>query len=124
MVNQKVVSEIRRANVKFKNLIREEIRIKKLIKTGTMIRSISTEFILEKGKIKIKLGAVYYYKFLDDGTKYIKAYNITKDTLKSKKFQDLEKDLISKIAKIEIITEIEKFDKQLGSFASSYIIKK
>ena len=122
-MNSKIVSEIIRANVKFKNLIRDEIRRLKLIKTGTMIRSITTEFKISNNKLEIVLGAVYYYDFLDDGTKYIKPYNITKNVIKGQKFKNLEKDLIAKIAKIEIIEQITKFKTEGGSFESTYIIK-
>lgn len=86
---------IRKANVDFKKLVRDEIRRKKLIKTGTLVRSITSDIKVVNGEVDITLGAVYYYKFLDDGTKHIKSYNITKDIMNTKRFQDIIMSLIT-----------------------------
>ena len=122
-MNAKIMSEIKGANVRFKKLIQDEIAKKKLIKTGYMIKSITSEFRLERGKITIFLGAVYYYKFLDNGTKFIKPYYITADTIKGEKFKKLEKELVSKIAGIEILEAIQRYDKPFLGPGGTYIIK-
>jgi len=93
-MNRITAKAIRRANVDFKNLVRTEIRKKKLIDTGTMIRSITSDIKVVNEEVEITLGAVYYYKFLDDGTRYIKAYNITEDVMDTKKFKDIIMDLV------------------------------
>lgn len=101
-MNTITAKAIRKANVDFKKLVRDEIRKKKLIKTGTMIRSITSDIKVVAGEVKIELGAVYYYKFLDDGTRYIKAYNITNDVMETKKFQDIIMDLIGDMIDVGI----------------------
>lgn len=93
---------IRKANVDFKNLVRNQIRKEKLIDTGTMIRSITSDIKVVNGEVEITLGAVYYYKFLDDGTRYIKAYNITEDVINTKKFKDIIMSLVTDMIDVGI----------------------
>ena len=81
-------------NNRFSNLIEADIRKKKLIKTGDLIRSIDPVFHLSNNKITIKLGAIHYFKYLDDGTRYIKSYNITKDVMNTQEFLDIIEDII------------------------------
>lgn len=121
-MNSKVESEIRRANVKLKKLIQNEITRQKLIDTGAMIKSITTEFTLSRRKLNIKLGAIYYYKFLDNGTRYITARKITKNVISGNEFKNLEKRLIASIAKIEIIDQIKRFNEK-GAFEGAFLLK-
>lgn len=112
---------IRRANVKFKQLVRDEIRRLGLIKTGTMIRSVTSNIKVNGTKIRINLGVVYYYKFLDNGTKYIEAYHITDRVLDRPEFKKIIGDLSENL----IDVEIEKQFKALkgASYESKRVIK-
>lgn len=98
---------IRKANVDFKKLIRDEIRTKKLIDTGTLVRSITSDIKVVNGEVEITLGAVYYYEFLDNGTRYIKSYNITKDVLSTKKFKNIIMSLVDDMMEVGIETALK-----------------
>jgi hypothetical protein len=86
-------SILSRGNNRLRALIQEVILDKNLIKTGDLHRSIDAEFREEDGIIKIKIGAIYYYKYLDDGTRYIEARNITKDTTEHPTFKNIMDDV-------------------------------
>jgi hypothetical protein len=104
-------SILNKASNRFRKLIQDDIRKKNLIKTGDLIRSIDASFKEDGDEIKIQIGAIYYYTFLDDGTKYIKSFNITEDVLDSTEFEELLEDTIVDIKTIEI----EKAFKGLGT---------
>jgi hypothetical protein len=48
-----------------------------LIKTGQLLRSIESDVRFNQNDITIEIEAVYYYEYLDEGTRYIKPYNLT-----------------------------------------------
>lgn len=95
-------SILNKASIRFRKLIQKDIRNKNLIKTGDLVRSIDAEFKESKGKITISIGAIFYYTYLDDGTKYIKSFDITKDVLDSKGFKDLLEEVLEDVTKVQI----------------------
>ena len=76
-------------NNRFRKLVQEDIYKKDLIKTGDLIRSIDAEFRVENDNVVIEIGSIYYYEYLDNGTRHIKARKITEDVIKSKEFQKI-----------------------------------
>lgn len=97
-----VNSIISRGNNKFRRLIQKDIREKNLIKTGDLIQSIDPVFSMEKGELNIEVGAIHYYKFLDDGTKFITARNITSDVVESSEFTKLIEDIIFQLTEKKV----------------------
>ena len=88
-------SIISRANNRFTKLIKREIIEKDAIITGDMLRSIDTVFKEKSnGNIEIVLGSIYYYVYVDQGTKHIKARKITEDVLNSDSFNEILEDLM------------------------------
>lgn len=97
-----VGSILNKASNRFRKLIQQDIRNKNLIKTGDLIRSIDAEFKEKGNKIVIHIGAIFYYTYLDDGTKYIKSFDITKDVLDSKGFKDLLEEVLVDVTQVKI----------------------
>ena len=93
---------ISRANNKFTQLIKKEIIDKDAIITGDMLRSIDAIFKESKDTVKIQLGAIHYYVYVDEGTRFIKARKITEDVLESKAFIEILEDLMFEWNEIEI----------------------
>ena len=77
-----------------------------------MIRSIDAVFKKRGDNYTIELGAIYYYTFLDDGTKYIKKKDITKDVIEGDEFRDLVAELMVDISMISINKTIDTFNKK------------
>jgi len=83
-------------------LIRRDIRYKKLVKTGKLVGSIDFKVVNRNNSYEIEFFMVEYGKFLDEGTRYIKAQNFFKDNIDDqlKKWQNdfldaMAKDLFS-----------------------------
>lgn len=85
---------------KLKSLLKAKIKEYDLIDTKLMYDSIWVEPDGEYGFI---IHAEHYFKFLDEGTVYIPAYNIVENTINSKEFQDYVADTILQ----EIVYQIE-----------------
>ena len=82
-----------RGNNRLTKLIQAEIVDQKLIKTGDLLKSIDARFTIKGSKLTIKIGALYYYTFLDKGTKHIKSRDITANVVNSKGFTGLMEDV-------------------------------
>jgi len=100
---------LNKASIRFRKLIQNDIRKKNLIKTGDMIRSIEADFSenTSTGEIVISIGAIYYYTYLDDGTRYIKSFDITDDVVDSKEFEKLMEETIVDITEIQVTKAFE-----------------
>lgn len=117
---QQIVSK---ANNRFRKLIQKDILKKDAIITGDMLRSIDPVFRLKKKKILIELGAIYYYEYVDQGTKGkhgtkrkqgtqgIKARNITTDVLESKAFLEIAEDLSFDLYELQVDLMLSKLGK-------------
>ena len=99
-----VKSILSRGNNRLRALIQEVILEKNLIKTGDLHRSIDAEFTEKNGNITINIGAIFYYKFLDDGTKYIAERNITQDTVNHPTFTKIMEDVAGDYVELLIET--------------------
>ena len=88
-MSENMSSVFKKAENDIKKLIQTDIQKKGLIKTGAMIQSIDPIFRMEGSNVVVEVGAVYYFKFQDDGTRYITARDITNDVINSKAFQDI-----------------------------------
>ncbi len=82
-----------RGNNRLTKIIQSEIKDQNLIKTGDLLKSIDAKFTIRGTKVTIKIGAMYYYTYLDRGTKYIKSRDITKNVVNSKRFNDLMEEV-------------------------------
>jgi len=92
-------------NNRLRALIQEVILAKNLIKTGDLHRSIEASFsINKKDELTIFIGAIYYYKYLDDGTKYIAKRDITKDTTEHPTFTKIMEEVAFDYVDYLIIT--------------------
>tara|TARA_R110002012_G_scaffold106783_4_gene248052 strand:- start:231 stop:542 length:312 start_codon:yes stop_codon:yes gene_type:complete len=97
-------SILSRGNNRLARLIEAEIQKQNLIKTGDLLKSIDAQFVLKNKKITIKIGAMYYYTFLDNGTRHIKSRNITQKVINSDKFVKLMEDVAGEY--IEFLIDI------------------
>lgn len=95
-------SVLNKSTNKLRRLIQQDIRDKNLIKSGDLIKSIDASFKEERGKITLSIGAIYYYTFLDDGTRYIKARNITNDVMESREFKILLEETTAGVAQVMV----------------------
>lgn len=80
---------------RLRRLIQDIINKKGLVKTGDLIRSIDANFFIKNDNIELNIGAIYYYDYLDKGTKYIKPREITKDVTSSKEFNDIMTEVVT-----------------------------
>jgi len=92
-------------NNRLRALIQEVILAKNLIKTGDLHRSIDAKFTIDKkDNLTVKIGAIFYYKYLDDGTRTIAKRDITKDTVNSPKFKKIMEDVAADYVEYLLIT--------------------
>jgi hypothetical protein len=79
---------------KLENIIKQRaqyiISKEGLIKTGALRESININFDVDDGEFTIS--AIYYYEYLDGGTKYIKSYDLTEKITNDKIVLDAIED--------------------------------
>ena len=92
---------------KLAKALQQEIRSLGLVDTGALYDSIRISAMTgdEFNRIDITVNALYYYFFLDEGTIYIDAFNITDAWLASSKVQNI----ISEIVQEYIAWQFEKY---------------
>lgn len=86
-------SIVSRGNNRLTKIIASEIQKQNLIKTGDLLKSIDAQFVVKGKDLKVKIGAMYYYTFLDNGTKHIKSRDITKNVVNSDRFIKLMEEV-------------------------------
>ena len=76
---------------KLAKALQQEVRSLGLVDTGALYDSIRISAMTgdEFNRIDITVNALYYYFFLDEGTIYIDAFNITDAWLASSKVQNI-----------------------------------
>ncbi len=79
-------------------VIKKDIRYKNAIKTGKLLGSIDYQLYERNGKIEVDFFMVDYGKYVDEGTKYIKARKFFNDNINKqyKKWEDDISDAYSK----------------------------
>lgn len=92
---------------KLARALQQEIRSLGLVDTGALYDSIRISAMTgdEFNRIDITVNALYYYFFLDEGTVYIDAFNITDAWLASSRVQSI----ISEIVQEYIAWQFEKY---------------
>ena len=92
---------------KLAKALQQEIRSLGLVDTGALYDSIRISAMTgdEFNRIDITVNALYYYFFLDEGTVYIDAFNITDAWLASSRVQSI----ISEIVQEYIACQFEKY---------------
>ncbi len=92
---------------KLAKALQQEVRSLGLVDTGALYDSIRISAMTgdEFNRIDITVNALYYYFFLDEGTIYIDAFNITDAWLASSKVQNI----ISEIVQEYIAWQFEKY---------------
>lgn len=92
---------------KLAKALQQEIRSLGLVDTGALYDSIRISAMTgdELNRIDITVNALYYYFFLDEGTVYIDAFNITDAWLASSRVQSI----ISEIVQEYIAWQFEKY---------------
>ena len=92
---------------KLAKALQQEVRSLGLIDTGALYDSIRISAMTgdELNRIDITVNALYYYFFLDEGTVYIDAFNITDAWLASSRVQNI----ISEIVQEYIAWQFEKY---------------
>ena len=87
-------------------IIKNDIRYKKLIRTGKLLGSISYKVVNKSGGLGIEFFMVDYGKFVDEGTIYIKAQKFFKENIREqyKKWEIKIKDAVS----LDFKEDIEK----------------
>ena len=92
---------------KLAKALQQEIRSLGLVDTGALYDSIRISAMTgdEFNRIDITVNALYYYFFLDEGTVYIDAFNITDAWLASSRVQSI----ISEIVQEYIAWQFEKY---------------
>ena len=92
---------------KLAKALQQEVRSLGLIDTGALYDSIRISAMTgdELNRIDITVNALYYYFFLDEGTVYIDAFNITDAWLASSRVQNI----ISEIVQEYIQWQFEKY---------------
>ena len=105
-------SLLNKASKQFRKLVQKDIRSKNLIKSGDLVKSIEAKFTSKGGEIFISIGAIFYYTYLDDGTKNIKSFDITEDVLDSQEFADIMEDLIVDIVEVRLDKKIAQLGKK------------
>jgi len=86
------------------DLIKKDIRYKNAIRTGDLLGSITYQLYERNGSIEIDFFMIDYGKYVDEGTRYIKARHFFKQNIEDqyKKWQDEFADALSKDAMVEI----------------------
>ena len=79
-------------------LIRRDIRYKKLVKTGKLVGSIDFKIITRNDRYEIEFIMVEYGKFLDQGTRYIKAQKFFRENIDNQ-LKKWETDFLDAMAK-------------------------
>ena len=95
-------SIIKKYNTRFTKLVQQDISDKNLIKTGDLYKSIDAKFKLDGDEVVIDIDVIYYYVFLDDGTRHIQAFNITEDVTNSSEFDALMEDMMIELLEFEL----------------------
>lgn len=96
---------VKRFNNRFRKLIQKDIRKKGSIRTGTMLKSIDPVFNIDKkGELVVNLDAVYYYEYVDGGTRYITPRDFTKDVVNSEEFAKILEELMIEISLLTVKT--------------------
>lgn len=92
---------------KLAKALQQEVRSLGLVDTGALYDSIRISAMTgdEFNRIDITVNALYYYFFLDEGTVYIDAFNITDAWLASSRVQGI----ISEIVQEYIQWQFEKY---------------
>lgn len=92
---------------KLAKALQQEVRSLGLVDTGALYDSIRISAMTgdELNRIDITVNALYYYFFLDEGTVYIDAFNITDTWLASSRVQNI----ISEIVQEYIAWQFEKY---------------
>ena len=92
---------------KLAKALQQEVRSLGLVDTGALYDSIRISAMTgdELNRIDITVNALYYYFFLDEGTVYIDAFNITDAWLASSRVQNI----ISEIVQEYIQWQFEKY---------------
>lgn len=92
---------------KLAKALQQEVRSLGLVDTGALYDSIRISAMTgdEFNRIDITVNALYYYFFLDEGTVYIDAFNITDAWLASSRVQNI----ISEIVQEYIAWQFEKY---------------
>ena len=76
------------------DVIKQDIRYKKLIRTGDLLGSITYQLYERNGDIEVDFFMISYGKYVDEGTKYIKARDFFKDNINKQVIkwqQDIQK---------------------------------
>lgn len=86
------------------DLIKRDIQYKNAIKTGKLFGSITYQLYEKSDTIEVDFFMVDYGKYVDEGTRYIKARNFFKKNIEDqyKKWQDNFAEALSKDAMSEI----------------------
>jgi len=79
-------------------LIRRDIRYKKLVKTGKLVGSIDFKVVNKNKSYEVEFYMVEYGKFLDEGTRYIKAQKFFKENIDDQ-LKKWETDFLDAMAK-------------------------
>jgi len=87
-------------------IIKDDIRYKKLIRTGKLLGSISYKIVNKSGGIGIEFFMIDYGKFVDEGTIYIKAQNFFKENI-NKQYKKWEVQIKDAVA-LDFKSDIEK----------------
>jgi hypothetical protein len=74
------------------DVIKKDIRYKNAIITGKLLGSITYQLYERNGDIQVDFFMIEYGKFVDEGTKYIKARSFFKDNI-NKQYKKWEKDI-------------------------------
>lgn len=91
-------------------VIKEDIRYKKLIRTGKLLGSISYKLVKKSDGFGVEFLMVEYGKFVDEGTIYIKAQKFFKDNIQKqyKKWETQIKDAVALDFKIDFQKTFQK----------------
>jgi len=87
-------------------VIKEDIRFKKLIRTGTLLGSITFKLVKKNDGFGVEFFMVEYGKFVDQGTVYIKAQKFFKDNIK-KQYSKWEQRINDAVA-LDFKDEVKK----------------
>lgn len=79
-------------------LIRRDIRYKKLVKTGKLVGSIDFKVVNKNKSYEVEFYMVEYGKFLDEGTRYIKAQKFFRENIDNQ-LKKWETDFLDAMAK-------------------------
>lgn len=80
------------------DVIKKDIRYKNAIRTGKLLGSITYQLYERSGNIEVDFFMVDYGKFVDEGTRYIKAREFFKENI-NKQFKKWEKEISDAVSK-------------------------